>query len=145
MNATTSSLSEIVALFRSLLLYPVADGLLPIGVWAAKHGIKTARQSCRRLCGRYRFGGSLQEEPSRRTAGRLSGRFDAPMVTTDYLPFMERLKAEKPEAVFIFVNGDACRPLRRRSMMPVCGEAGVKLIGPGDNALDDELPNMPAG
>jgi branched-chain amino acid transport system substrate-binding protein len=66
------------------------------------------------------------------------------MVTTDYLPFMERIKAEKPEAVFVFVNNGRMPAVAKAFNDAGLKAAGVKLIGPGDNALDDELQTMPA-
>jgi branched-chain amino acid transport system substrate-binding protein len=76
--------------------------------------------------------------------GKIVGSDRAPMVTTDYLPFMERIKAEKPEAVFVFVNGGRMPAVAKAFNDAGLKAAGVKLVGPGDNALDDELQTMPA-
>jgi branched-chain amino acid transport system substrate-binding protein len=141
MNATTSSLTRSSPYFVRFS-YTQWQTAYPMGVWAAKHGIKSAAS----LVADYAAGVDSEaafKKGLEENGGKIVGAVRAPMVTTDYLPFMERIKAEKPEAVFIFVNGGRMPAVAKAFNDAGLREAGVKLIGPGDNALDDELQNMP--
>ena len=141
MNATTSSLTRSSPYFVRFS-YTQWQTAYPLGVWAAKHGIRSAAI----LVADYAAGIDSEaafKKGFEENGGKVVGSVRAPMVTTDYLPFMERLKTEKPEAVFIFVNGGRMPSAAKAFNDAGLREAGVKLIGPGDNALDDELPHMP--
>ena len=141
MNATTSSLTRSSPYFVRFS-YTQWQTAYPMGVWAATHGIKTAAS----LVADYAAGVDSEtafKKGFEDNGGKVVGASRAPAVTTDYLPFMERIKAEKPEAVFVFVNGGRMPSVAKAFNDAGLKEAGVKLIAPGDNALDDELPKMP--
>jgi branched-chain amino acid transport system substrate-binding protein len=141
MNATTSSLTRSSPYFVRFS-YTQWQTAYPMGVWAAKQGIKSAAS----LVADYAAGVDSEaafKKGFEENGGKVTGAVRAPMVTTDYLPFMERIKAEKPEAVFIFVNNGRMPAVAKAFDDAGLREAGVKLLGPGDNALDDELQNMP--
>jgi branched-chain amino acid transport system substrate-binding protein len=141
MNATTSSLTRSSPYFVRFS-YTQWQTAYPLGVWAAKHGFKTAAS----LVADYAAGVDSEtafKKGFEDNGGKVVGASRAPAVTTDYLPFMERIKAEKPEAVFVFVNGGRMPSVAKAFNDAGLKEAGVKLIAPGDNALDDELPKMP--
>jgi branched-chain amino acid transport system substrate-binding protein len=141
MNATTSSLTRSSPYFVRFS-YTQWQTAYPMGVWAAKHGVKTAAS----LVADYAAGVDSEaafKKGFEENGGQVVSTVRAPMVTTDYLPFMERIKAEKPEAVFVFVNGGRVPAVAKAFNDAGLREAGVKLIGPGDNALDDELQAMP--
>jgi branched-chain amino acid transport system substrate-binding protein len=141
MNATTSSLTRSSPYFVRFS-YTQWQTAYPLGVWAAKHSIKTAAS----LVADYAAGQDSEaafKKGFEENGGKIVSAVRAPMVTTDYLPFMERIKAEKPEAVFIFVNGGRMPAVAKAFNDAGLREMGVKLLGPGDNALDDELQHMP--
>jgi branched-chain amino acid transport system substrate-binding protein len=141
MNATTSSLTRSSPYFVRFS-YTQWQTAYPMGVWVAKHGVKSAAS----LVADYAAGVDSEaafKKGFEENGGKIVGAVRAPMVTTDYLPFMERIKAEKPEAVFVFVNGGRMPAVAKAFNDAGLRESGVKLIGPGDNALDDELLNMP--
>jgi branched-chain amino acid transport system substrate-binding protein len=142
MNATTSSLVRSSPYFVRYS-YTQWQTAYPMGSWAAQHGMKTASI----LVADYAAG--LDSEAAfkkgfEENGGKVVGTARAPMATTDYLPFMERIKAEKPEAVFVFVNNGRMPAVGKAFTDAGLKAAGVKLVGPGDNALDDEVPTMPA-
>jgi branched-chain amino acid transport system substrate-binding protein len=142
MNATTSSLTRASPYFVRFS-YTQWQTAYPMGVWAAKHGVKVAAS----LVADYAAGVDSEaafKKGFEDNGGKIVGADRAPMVTTDYLPFMERIKGEKPEAVFVFVNNGRVPSLAKAFIDSGLQAAGVKLIGPGDNALDDELLAMPA-
>ncbi len=141
MNATTSSLTRSSPYFVRFS-YTQWQTAYPMGVWAAKHGIKVAAS----LVADYAAGTDSEaafKKGFEENGGKVVSAVRAPMVTMDYLPFMERIKAEKPEAVFIFVNGGHMPAVAKAFNDAGLRDAGIKLMGPGDNALDDELQNMP--
>lgn len=142
MNATTSSLTRASPYFVRFS-YTQWQTAYPMGSWAAKNSIKTAAT----LVADYAAGVDSEtafKKGFEEGGGKVLSAVRAPMVTTDYLPFMERIKAEKPDAVFIFVNGGRMPAVAKAFNDAGLREAGVKLLGPGDNALDDELQTMPA-
>jgi branched-chain amino acid transport system substrate-binding protein len=141
MNATTSSLTRASPYFVRFS-YTQWQTAYPLGVFAATSGIKTASS----LVADYAAGHDSEvafKKGLEENGGKLVGPVRAPMVTTDYLPFMERIKAEKPDAVFVFVNGGRMPAVAKAFNDAGLREAGVKLLSPGDNALDDELLHMP--
>jgi branched-chain amino acid transport system substrate-binding protein len=141
MNATTSSLTRSSPYFVRFS-YTQWQTAYPMGVWAAKNGIKGAVS----LVADYAAGIDSEaafKKGFEENGGKVLSAVRAPAVTTDYLPFMERLKAEKPEAVFVFVNSGRVQAVAKAFNDSGLREAGAKMIVPGDNALDDELPNMP--
>jgi branched-chain amino acid transport system substrate-binding protein len=142
MNATTSSLVRSSPYFVRYS-YTQWQTAYPMGGWAAKYGVKTASI----LVADYAAG--IDSEAAFRKGfeeggGKIVGTARTPMATADYLPFMERIKAEKPEAVFVFVNNGRMPAVAKAFTDSGLKGAGAKLLGPGDNALDDEVPTMPA-
>ncbi|WP_423968318.1 ABC transporter substrate-binding protein [Bradyrhizobium sp.] len=141
MNATTSSLTRSSPYFVRFS-YTQWHTAYSIGVWAGKSGIKTADS----LVADYAAG--VDSEAAFRkgfeeNGGKLVNAVRAPMITTDYLPFMERIKADKPDAVFTFVNGGRMASVSKSFIDTGLKAAGARLIGPGDVALDDEVRNLP--
>lgn len=142
MNATTSSLTRSSPYFVRFS-YTQWQTAYPMGTWAAKNGIKKAAS----LVADYAAGHDSEsafKKGIEENGGTVVSAVRAPMVTTDYLPFMERIKAEKPDAVFSFVNGGRMPAVAKAFNDSGLRAAGAKLIGPGNNAIDDELLNMPA-
>lgn len=141
MNATTSSLTRSSPYFVRFS-YTQWHTAYSMGIWAAKNGIKTADS----LVADYAAGVDSEaafKKGFEENGGKVVNAVRAPMTTNDYLPFMERIKADKPEAVFTFVNGGRVASLSKSFVDTGLKAAGAKLIGPGDVALDDEVRNLP--
>jgi branched-chain amino acid transport system substrate-binding protein len=141
MNATTSSLTRSSPYFVRFS-YTQWHTAYSIGVWAGKSGIKTADS----LVADYAAGVDSEaafKKGFEENGGKVVNAVRAPMVTTDYLPFMERIKADKPDAVFTFVNGGRMASVSKSFTDTGLKAAGARLIGPGDVALD--LPPDIAG
>ncbi len=75
--------------------------------------------------------------------GEIIGNVRIPLANPDFVPYMQRVKDAKPDALFAF------NPAGRQStaMMKAYGElgldkAGIKYIGPGDITTDEELQGM---
>jgi branched-chain amino acid transport system substrate-binding protein len=75
--------------------------------------------------------------------GEVVGTVRIPLKDPDFVPYMQRVKDAKPDALFAF------NPAGRQStaMMKAYGDlgldlAGIKYIGPGDITTDEELQGM---
>jgi branched-chain amino acid transport system substrate-binding protein len=75
--------------------------------------------------------------------GKIVGEVRMPPPTTDFAPFLQRVKDAKPDALFVFVPaGKNATALMKGFGELGLAQAGIKLIGPGDITTDEELPNM---
>jgi branched-chain amino acid transport system substrate-binding protein len=75
--------------------------------------------------------------------GKVIGTVRMPPPTSDFAPFLQRVKDAKPEALFVFVPaGKSATALMKAFGDLGLGKDGIKLIGPGDITTDEELPNM---
>jgi branched-chain amino acid transport system substrate-binding protein len=75
--------------------------------------------------------------------GTIVGNVRMPPPTTDFAPYLQRVKDAKPEALFVFVPaGKNATALMKGFGELGLAQAGIKLIGPGDITTDEELPNM---
>jgi branched-chain amino acid transport system substrate-binding protein len=75
--------------------------------------------------------------------GKVVGAVRMPPPTSDFAPFLQRVKDAKPDALFVFVPaGKSATALMKGFGDLGLGQAGIKLIGPGDIVTDEELPNM---
>ncbi len=75
--------------------------------------------------------------------GEIVGAVRIPLANPDFVPFMQRVKDAKPEAVFAFIPAGR----QATAMMKAYGDLGlakegIKFIGTGDITTDEELPNM---
>ena len=75
--------------------------------------------------------------------GEIVGNVRIPLANPDFVPYMQRVKDAKPDALFAF------NPAGRQAtaMMKAYGDlgldkAGIKYIGPGDITTDEELQGM---
>ena len=138
MNATTGSITRsspyLVRFSHSNWQMAYA-----MGIWAAKHDIRNAYT----LVADYAAGLDMEAAFKRGfsdNGGTVSGSDRAPVSTTDYLPYMERVKAAKPQALFVFtIAGPATIATLKAFGDAGLRDAGVQLLGTGDEVPDDEL------
>jgi branched-chain amino acid transport system substrate-binding protein len=138
MNATTGSITRTSPYF---VRFSHANWQMShtIGVWAGKHGIKHAYS----LAADYAAGLDMEagfERGFKDNGGTIVGSDHTPLSTTDYLPAMERIKAAKPEAVFVFtVSGPGTIATLKAWRDAGLHDAGVKLLGTGDEVPDNQI------
>ncbi len=66
-----------------------------------------------------------------------------PMITTDFSPYLQRVRDARPDAVFVFLPaGDSAAVFMKQFAERGLQQAGIKLLGTGDIADDDVLGNM---
>jgi branched-chain amino acid transport system substrate-binding protein len=75
--------------------------------------------------------------------GEIIGSVRIPLANPDFVPYMQRVKDAKPDAVFSFIPAGK----QATAIMKAYGDlgldkAGIKFIGPGDLTTDEELPGM---
>lgn len=113
----------------------------PLGAWAAKR-FKTAYVAV----SDFGPGHDAQEAFTRaftEGGGKVIGTVRMPPPTSDFAPFLQRVKDAKPEALFVFVPAGKSATAFMKGFGDLgLGQAGIKLIGPGDIVTDEELPNM---
>jgi branched-chain amino acid transport system substrate-binding protein len=113
-----------------------------LGRWAATNGIKRAFS----LVSDYASGIDAEDAFTRgfkEGGGLVVGSIRAPLRSPDYVPFLERIRREKPEALYAFNPGgpEATRFIKAYNDLGLAG-AGIRLIGPAAIVPDDELANM---
>lgn len=113
----------------------------PLGTWAAKH-FKRAYT----LVSDYGPGYDAEEaftKAFKDGGGTIAGSVRVPVINPDFAPFMQRVKDEKPDALFVFVPAGSTATAVMKAFGDVgLKAAGVKLIGPGDITDDVELDGM---
>ena len=116
----------------------------PMGTWAAQHGLKSVYALV------SDFGPGIDAETAFTKAfteagGTMAGSVRMPLTTHDFVPFMQRAKDARPDAVFVFVPGGKESAAFMKAFGDLgLGAAGIKLIGTGDVTTDEELPGMGA-
>src|SRR5207302_7921109 len=75
--------------------------------------------------------------------GEVVGTVRVPLVNPDFVPYMQRVKDAKPDALMVFIPAGKTATAVMKSFGDLgLPQAGVKLMGPGDITTDEELPNM---
>ena len=114
----------------------------PLGSWAAKNGLKNVYT----LVSDY--GPGIDAEAAFTKAftdggGKIAGSVRMPVTAPDFVPFLQRAKDAKPDAVFCFVPAAKAATAFMKAYDDLgLRAAGIKLIGPGDITTDEELPGM---
>jgi branched-chain amino acid transport system substrate-binding protein len=113
-----------------------------LGRWAAENGITRVFT----LVSDYASGIDAEQAFTRgftESGGTVIGTIRAPLRSPDYVPFLERIRREKPQALYAFNPGgpEATRFIKAYDDLGLA-PAGIQLIGPAAIVPDDELKNM---
>ena len=65
-----------------------------------------------------------------------------PLKNPDFAPFLQRVKDDKPDAVFVFVPSGFGALFMKQFVEQGLAKAGIKLIGTGDVTDDDQLAGI---
>jgi branched-chain amino acid transport system substrate-binding protein len=140
MNAGTAMITE-RSPYIARTSFTLWQSSYPMGTWAAKR-FKTAYVAV----ADFGPGHDAQEAFTRAftaAGGKVVGTVRMPPPTSDFAPFLQRVKDAKPDALFVFVPaGKSATALIKGFGELGLAQAGIKLIGPGDIVTDEELPNM---
>ena len=114
----------------------------PFGTWTAKNKIgkvyTLVSDYSTGLDAEARFGKEFTA-----AGGKLVGAARSPLANPDYSPFIQRIKDEKPDALFFFAPGveDGIGVLKAFSDKGL-DKAGIKFLGVGD--MTSEMPTLEA-
>ena len=113
----------------------------PLGQWAAKK-FKTAYS----LVSDFGPGHDSEEafiKGFTEGGGKMLGSVRVPLQNPDWAAYMQRVKDAKPDVLKVFIPaGKTATAVMKNFSDLGLGQAGIKLIGPGDITTDEELPNM---
>jgi branched-chain amino acid transport system substrate-binding protein len=116
---------------------------LPLGTWAAqKGGLKRVYIATSDFIpghdARDAFTKGFKD-----AGGEVVGTVQFPVKDPDFVPFMQRIKDAKPDAVFVFIPSGKQATAVMKAYNDLNMKAdGVKIIGPQDIVPDEELPSM---
>ena len=113
----------------------------PLGQWASKK-FKTAYTLV------SDFGPGHDAETAftqafKEGGGNVVANVRVPLQNPDWAAYMQRVKDAKPDALMVFIPaGKTATAVMKNFSDLGLGQAGIKLIGPGDSTTEEELPNM---
>jgi branched-chain amino acid transport system substrate-binding protein len=140
MNAGTAMITE-RSPYIARTSFTLWQSSYPMGTWAAKR-FKTAYVAV----ADFGPGHDAQEAFTKAftaAGGKVVGTVRMPPPTSDFAPFLQRVKDAKPDTLFVFVPAGKSATAFMKGFGDLgLAQAGIKLIGPGDIVTDEELPNM---
>ena len=74
--------------------------------------------------------------------GVVAQQIRVPLKNPDFAPFLQRVKDDAPDAVFVFVPSGVGAVFMKEFVEQGLDKSGIKLIGTGDVTDDDLLPQM---
>jgi len=113
----------------------------PMAEWSLKNGIKKAVT----LVTDYGPGVDAEKwfaDTFEKGGGAVKEKIRVPLKNPDFAPFLQRVKDDKPDAVFVFVPSGQGAVFMKEFVEQGLDKAGIKLIGTGDVTDDDLLPQM---
>ena len=116
---------------------------LPLGTWAAQKG---GMKKVYIAVSDFAPGKDAEEafaKGFKDGGGQIVDVVRFPVKDPDFVPFMQRVKDAKPDAVFVFVPSgkQATAMMKAYNELNMKGD-GIKIIGPQDIVPDEELPGM---
>ena len=140
MNAGTSVITT-RSPYIARVSFTLWQSSFPLGQWAAKK-YKTAYTLV------SDFGPGHDAETAFMQAfkaggGNIVASVRVPLQNPDWAAYLQRVKDAKPDTLFVFIPaGKTATAVMKNFSELGLGQAGIKLIGPGDITTDEELPNM---
>jgi branched-chain amino acid transport system substrate-binding protein len=124
---------------ESFTLWQVA---YPLGVWAAKHGMKRAMLAVSDYAPGHDAAGGFAKGFTE-NGGTVLDTVKFPLQNPDFVPFLQRVKAARPQALFIFVPaGPQSKQMMKAYDDLGLRKAGIGLLSTQDLVPDNELPGM---
>jgi len=140
MAAATSSITEQSPMIvRSGFTLPQITG--PVADWAAKNGIRKVVTIV------SDYGPGIDAETAFKTrftagGGTVPESLRVPLRNPDFAPFLQKVKDNAPDAVFVFVPSGVGSVFMKQFVERGFDKSGIKLIGTGDVTDDDILNDM---
>ena len=109
--------------------------------WAAKNGIKKVVT----IVADYGPGVDAEKwfsDTFEKDGGKITEKIRVPLKNPDFAPFLQRVKDDAPDAVFVFVPSGQGAIFMKEFVERGLDKSGVKLIGTGDVTDDDLLADI---
>ncbi|HUJ97715.1 MAG TPA: ABC transporter substrate-binding protein [Stellaceae bacterium] len=141
-NAAAVSLTRLSP-YVARVSFTLWQECLPFGQWAAtKGGLKKVYIAVSDFAPGHEAADAFTKG-FKDAGGQIVDNVAFPVKDPDFVPFLQRVKDAKPDAVFIFVpSGKQATALFKAYDDLGMRAAGIKIIGPQDIVPDEELPNM---
>jgi branched-chain amino acid transport system substrate-binding protein len=109
--------------------------------WAAKNGSKRATIIASDWAPGHEASGVFSATFAQ-AGGAIVEALKVPLANPDFAPFLQRARDGNPDTLFIFVPASQAAILAKQFVERGLDKSGIKLIGPGDIADDEDLPGM---
>ena len=109
--------------------------------WAAKNGSRRATIIASDWAPGHEASGVFSATFTR-AGGAIVETLKVPLANPDFAPFLQRARDGTPDTLFIFVPAGQAAILAKQFVERGLDKSGIKLIGPGDIADDEDLPGM---
>ncbi|QDL38098.1 ABC transporter substrate-binding protein [Rhodoferax sediminis] len=143
MAAATSSITEASPyIVRTSFTLPQVS--VALADWAPKNGITKVVT----LVSDYGPGIDAEKYFKERltfNGGRVIDSLRVPLRNPDFAPFLQKVRDENPDALFVFVPSGAGAAVMKQFLERGMGKAGIRLIATGDVTDDDQLNDMGNG
>ncbi len=140
MSAGTSSVIDATPYFIRVS-FTLPQNSIGVAEWAPKNGIKSVVT----LVSDY--GPGIDAETSFKdrfelNGGKVKESIRVPVRNPDFAPFLQKVRDEKPDAMFVFLPAGAGTQFMKQFAERGLDKAGIKLIATGDVTEDDILNEM---
>ncbi len=120
----------------------------PLGQWAAKNNIHKVYTAVMDFAPGHDAEAAFTKSFTE-AGGQIVGSVRVPLKNIDFVPYFQRIMEAKPDAMFLMTPTGTipAAALKAYSELGMAA-AGIRLIGPGDMVIDDQIAKMtdlPAG
>lgn len=143
MAAATSSITD-ASPYMVRASFTTPQAAVAMGDWAPRNGIKSVVT----LVSDYGPGIDAEKYFTERYAangGKVIEKLRVPLMNPDFAPFLQKVRDDKPDALFVFVPSGNGAALMKQFVDRGMNTAGIRLIGTGDLTDDDQLNDMGEG
>ena len=121
--------------------FTLPQAAAPMADWALKNGIKKAVT----IVTDYGPGVDAEKwfgDTFEKGGGTVAEKIRVPLKNPDFAPFLQRVKDDAPDAVFVFVPSGQGAIFMKEFVERGLDKSGIKLIGTGDVTDDDLLADI---
>jgi branched-chain amino acid transport system substrate-binding protein len=127
--------------YMARLSFTLWQSAYPLGQWAAKHYKRAYTAVTDYAPGHEAEEGFIRG--FKEAGGEVAGSVRIPLANPDFVPYMQRIKDAKPDALFAFnPAGKSATAMMKAYGDLGLAKAGIRYIGTGDITTDEELQNM---
>jgi branched-chain amino acid transport system substrate-binding protein len=141
MNAATSIITT-KSPYLARVSVTLPQNCEQLGTWAFKNGIRKVYTMVSDYAPGHDAEGAFQSA-FKAAGGEIVGAVRMPVTTVDFSPFVQRVKDQNPEAIFVFIPGGSQPPALAKALV----ERGIdpkkiKVMGQGEITDDSALAGM---